>query len=154
MAIIPHKAYKVTEYNLTNAPNLLRWALADEEAAHETLLSLPGSGWGNGEIKGKGNHSSTVERTAIALAGYGEKVTRAKAWQSIADEIRIMFPPGSPEGDFFEGYFVQHMTIADIVAATTLERQTAYNYRDKIVINAALLAAECGLIKIKQTQEG
>lgn len=150
MAILEKRIYNQIEWHLHHAKTLIWQAKATAYATRADVLesgvSAPASGIGGGKRRMPGDRTG---RAAMRIVAADEQVEEAILWVSVMQELRAQFD-GRPEYTLFIGYYGAYISVTDYATATCCDRQTVNNYRDKIVVACALLAAESGLIKIRE----
>lgn len=149
MAIIEKRVYRQVEWHLHHAASLISVAKAEAFVVRHEVLGGGAAAptGGNGSSKGRLPGDRTG-KAAMRLVEADEKVEAAILWVSIIEELRAQFD-GRPESALFTDFYGREISVTEYAAAAFVDRQTVNNYRDKIVVSCALLAAESGLIKIR-----
>lgn len=151
MPMIPRHIHKVVEWHLRNANCIRANAFAEAEALRqkaETQSPAP-----EVPIKGKGGHGDQVARKAQLLAEADKILRDAPVWAAVVEETREFYAGVPSMAEFYRLYYAIGMDFVYIAQALGKEKTTLYNWRDKIVTHAALLALEKGLISIQKNTD-
>lgn len=105
--------------------------------------SLGGAGGRNAQVSDR--VQSGVERVIAAE----EQLSRALRWQLVHARLDETFA-GTPEGEVAKLLYRDKVTSQQIALLRCCDRQTVRRLRDTYVTHAALLAAEAGLIRIRE----
>ncbi len=150
MAIIPPRLYHLVDRHLRDADRLLRIAL---ERAQDASLGGNGSVMDGGP-KAKGRVSRPTETMAVGKYAAEEGIRQAKAWVSLRQEMADWCLHRETQiAPFWKAYYGHGLRMADAAASCHLSTQTAYDYRDRIVVNAALIAVGRGMVKAELTEK-
>lgn len=108
--------------------------------------SLEGGGKG-------GTISDRVHSGVERMIAAEEQLTRAMRWQVVYARLDEAFA-GTPEGEIAQLLYRDKVTSQQIAQLRQCDRQTIRRLRDTYVTHAALLAAEQGLIRMREFSEG
>ena len=107
--------------------------------------SLDGGGKG-------GTISDRVQSGVERMIAAEEQLTRAMRWQVVYARLDEAFA-GTPEGEIAQMLYRDKVTSQQIAQLRQCDRQTIRRLRDTYVTHAALLAAEQGLIRMREFSE-
>ena len=145
MAVVPDVMMKKVEWHLAHAEaeaEKLRRELKELER-EVTDLHSPGT-----EPRRGSGVSDPTARAAQRLASARERLENSERWGAVVLRTRAHFE-GAPEGVVFDLTYAQHMTQQDAAELLGVDRQTVRRHRETIVVFAALIAAERGLIRME-----
>lgn len=149
MAAIPRRLYAYIERRLYAEPvgEVCSAAQAIREARTDaTALPSPGQERIGGRSSAPGSRvQHGVERLILAE----DNLHTALAWAQIRVTLGEIFA-GTREGEIAAAIYEQGRTSQDVAQALGVDRQTIRRCRDTYVGHAALLAAEAGLIRLKE----
>lgn len=98
---------------------------------------------------GKSGVSNPVQQGAQRVIEAEEQLDRALRWQVVYARLDEAFD-GSPEGEVAQMLYRDKVTSQQIAQLRGCDRQTVRRLRDTYVTHAALLAAEAGLIRMRE----
>ena len=107
--------------------------------------SLEGGGKG-------GTTSDRVQNGVERMIAAEEQLSRAMRWQVVYARLDEAFA-GTPEGEVAQLLYRDKVTSQQIAQLRQCDRQTIRRLRDNYVTHAALLAAEQGLIRMREFSE-
>ena len=149
MAVIPRRLYAYIEKKLFEQPYA-----AVSEAAEALIerreqafgVKSPGGEGGSGKSSGV---VSRVEDGVLRVIAAEENLDTANRWAFVIARLGEIFE-GTETAEVAQLYYAQKLTEAEIARSKRLTRQTIRSRRDEYVIRAALLAAEKGLVKMRE----
>lgn len=99
-----------------------------------------------------GTVSNRVQDGVMRLTEAEERLSRAIRWQAVYARLDEAFA-GMPENEVAQMIYRDKVQIQQIARLIGRDRQTVTRYRDTYVTHAALLAAEQGLIRMREFSE-
>lgn len=151
MSMIPRHIHTVVEWHLRNANCIRANAFAEAEALRqkaETKSPAP-----EVPIKGKGGHGDQVARKAQLLAEAAKILEDVPVWAGVVEETREFYAGVPSMAEFYRLYYSIGLDFPYIAQTMGKEKTTLYNWRDKIVTRAALIAMEKGLITMQKNTD-
>lgn len=140
MGILSRQTYKKIEYYLYNYYNIRREVEQEKrdiiEAGGRDILE-----WGGGISY----HSDPTATRAIKLTR--PELVEKEKWLKVV-EGTIQHFQGTDKGKLLQKKYFDELGERHICQELHIERATYYNWRNEIVLYAALLAAQEGLIKV------
>lgn len=146
MPMIPRHIHKVVDWHLRNANCIRANAFAEAEALRAKAKERPAPP--EVPIKGKGKTGDPVGREAQLLAEADRIQREAPLWSSVVEETRAHYAGIRSLGEFFRLYYAIGLDFGYVGMEMGVEKTTLYNWRDRIVTHAALLAMEKGLVSM------
>lgn len=150
MTMLPKRIHRVVEWHLRNAGCIRANAFAEAEALRQkasTQAPAP-----EVAIKGKGKHGDPTGRRAQLLAEADRIMRQAPRWEDVARRTETWCERSPSLRRFYGLYYHMGLDYGYIAREMQVEKTTLYDWREKIVAYAALLAVEKGLVRItKQT---
>lgn len=148
MAAIPRKLYAFIEKKLFEQPyEAVREAaealITQKEQA--TGVKSPGSECSGGR---SGGISNRVQDGVMRVMAAEENLEAANRWAFVLTRLSEIFE-GTEVAEVAELFYAQKMPEADIARSKGKSRQTIRRCRDEYVMRAALLAAENGLVRMR-----
>lgn len=140
MGVLPRKTYKQIEWYLYNYYNIRREvAEAKEDIIEAGNREL--SEWGGGVSY----RSDPTATKAIKLCK--KDIVNYEKWLKVIEAV-IKHYEGTEKGRLLQKKYFDELGEKHICKELYIERATYYNWRNEIVLYAALLAAQEGLIKV------
>lgn len=153
MAAIPRKLYAFIEKKLFEQPYEAVSAAAEalitrrEEAVG---VKSPGSECSGGRSSGISNR---VQDGVMRVMAAEENLETANRWAFVLTRLSEIFQ-GTEVAEVALLFYAQKMTEAEIARSKGKSRQTIRRCRDEYVMRAALLAAENGLVRMSEYEDG
>lgn len=153
MAAIPRKLYAFIEKKLFEQPYEAVSAAAEalitrrEEAVG---VKSPGSECSGGRSSGISNR---VQDGVMRVMAAEENLEAANRWAFVLTRLSEIFQ-GTEVAEVASLFYAQKMTEAEIARSKGKSRQTIRRCRDEYVMRAALLAAENGLVRMSEYEDG
>lgn len=146
LAAIPRKLYAYIEKKLYEQP--YRAAREAAEVLIERREEAVGvKSPGGGRSGGRGGPSNRVQDGVLRVIDAEETLETANRWAFVYMRLSEIFA-GTETAEIAQAYYAEKKTAREIAAARGCDRQTIRKRRDEYVIQAALLAAEHGLVKM------
>ena len=140
MGIIDRKTYKRIEFYLYNYRELIV-----ELEQHKTNI-IEGD---NRELidfgQGVSYRSDPTANRAVKLCK--ENVLETERWLKVVERVKARFK-GTPKGELIRLKYELEQSEVFICQALNIERTTYYAWRQEVVLYAALVAAQVGLIQV------
>lgn len=149
MSMIPRHISKVVEWHLRNANCIRANAFAEAEALRAKARDQGPTP--EVPIKGKGKPGDPVGRVAQLLAEADRIQREAPKWAQVVETTREHYTATHRLKQFYTLYFSVGLDFGYIAQEMGVEKTTLYNWRDRIVTHAALLAVEAGLVRLETT---
>lgn len=146
MTMLPKRIHRVVEWHLRNAGSIKANAFAEAEALRQKANTQPPAP--EVPIKGKGRHGDTVGRKAQLLAEADRIMCQAPLWEAVARDTEAWCNRVPNMRRFYGLYYSMGLDYGYIAGAMQVEKTTLYDWREKIVAYAALLAVEKGLVRL------
>lgn len=140
MGVLDKRIYKKIEWYLYNYHNLRR----EVEREKRDIIEAGGrdlAEWGGGIS----HHSDPTANRAIKLTS--PELLEKEKWLKVI-EGTIQHFQGTEKGRLLQKKYFDELGERHICRELHIERATYYNWRNEIVLYAALLAAQEGLIKV------
>lgn len=166
MAVIPRQVYDECERMLYQRAALVQKASEKLMFARSQAYSIRSSmpeplspdlckrpGVNPNGIHGSGKNTDPTMNSAFALIQAEAELCTALKWAEIFSRLDEIFA-GKPEADVADAIYTKHRQQKDVADALHYDRQSIRRLRDCYVCHCALLAAEKGLITIKEGIEG
>lgn len=148
MAMIPPRLYRLVDRHLRDADRLLR--MARERAQDAALGGCANAA--DGGPKAKGRAPRPTEAQAVAMCAAKKELRKAEAWAALRREMADWcLHKETQVAPFWRAYYVHGLRMTDAASSCHIAPQTAYDYRDRIVVNAALIAVGRGMVKADLT---
>lgn len=144
MSMLPKRIHKVVEWHLRNADCIRAMAFAEAEGLRQKANQQAPAP--EVPIRGKGGHGDPAGRKAQLLAEADRITRQAPLWAEVVNKTRDCYADSGRMGDFFRLYYGSGLDYGFISRELGVEKTTLYDWREKIVTHAALLAVEKGLI--------
>jgi len=140
MGVIDRKTYKRIEFYLYNYREL-----TVELEQHKTNIIESG----NRELidfgQGVSYRSDPTANRAVKLCN--ENVLETERWSKVIDKVKSRFK-GTLKGELIRFKYERGMSEIATCRELNIERSTYYAWRQEIVLYAALVAAQVGLIQV------
>ena len=153
MAMIPPRLYHMVDRHLRDADRLLRTA---RKRAEDAALGGCANAMDGGP-KAKGRVPRPTEAQAVAICAAKEELRKAEAWAELRREMADWcLHKETQVAPFWRAYYVHGLRMTDAASSCHIAPQTAYDYRDRIVVNAALIAVGRGMARVEysKSEEG
>lgn len=140
MGVIDRKTYKKIEFYLYNyrelAEFLEEYKMEIIERGNRELVE-----WG----KGISYRSDPTANRAVKLCE--ENILKTERWLKVIDKVKSRFK-GTLKGELIRFKYERGMSEIAICRELNIERSTYYAWRQEVVLYAALVAAQAGLIQV------
>ena len=140
MGVIDRKTYKKIEFYLYNYRELAEflegYKMEIIERGNRELVE-----WG----KGISYRSDPTANRAVKLCE--ENILKTERWLKVIDKVKSRFK-GTLKGELIRFKYERGMSEIAICRELNIERSTYYAWRQEVVLYAALVAAQVGLIQV------
>lgn len=151
MTMLPKRIHRLVEWHLRNAGNIRANAFAEAEALRKKANTQPPAP--EVPIKGKGKHGDATGRKAQLLAEADRIMRQAPMWEAVARDTEAWCARTPSLRRFYGLYYSMGLDYGYIAGEMRVEKTTLYDWREKIVAYAALLAVEKGLVRMPKTTD-
>lgn len=140
MSVLERQTYKQVEWYLYNY-HAVRWEVQE---AKEDIIN---SGGRNYSEYGGGQSYRSDPTAAKAMRLCKENILGYERWLKVVESVLKRYD-GQPQGDLIQKKYFDELGEVEICQELHIERTTYYRWREEIVLYAAMLAIQEGLIKI------
>lgn len=150
--LIPVKAYRLVEQKLRERDSLEEKAERRLREARQRAVSIAGPPTDKPSVQSAGQQSR-VEGALLLIRQAEEQLDAARKWLDVFRMADAKFPPSSMEWKVVDRLYRQGKKQKQAAMEMYINKNTVQLFKDRYVYYAAFMAAEEGLVRVREEEQ-